>query len=395
MIFLIIAANTKMNIKYLILAIALISLNGLYAQTIPFDTVNWTFEGNGVIPEYFEGQKSLYLKSSAAVLENAEFLNGIIEFDIYLKDLWTFSGFFFRMKDDLNYEELYFRPHQSGKPDAFQYCPRTNGKANWQLYHDQHKGVFTGDKAYYPKYGLMGFNGNLDYRFDRWMHVKLVVAGDQAELYFDNSNKPDYYIHELKMGQNRGPVGFYTGVGGVHFANFQLTENENQKLMTHPDLPELKEEDRIKTWKVSNAFSETDIKDVNHLEAGFLDRLKWKELESEANGVSNLSMMAIASIDSNTVLAALEIIADEEILHPFTFGYSDRVKVFCNGQAIYSGNNGYRSRDYRYLGTIGYFDTVYLPLKEGLNRIYFAVSESFGGWGIMGKTERGKIEIKE
>ena len=39
--------------------------------------------------------------------------------------------------------------------------------------------------------------------------------------------------------------------------------------------------------------------------------------------------------------------------------------------------------DYRYLGTIGLFDTVYLPLHPDVNEIWFALGEAFGGWGIM------------
>ena len=61
--------------------------------------------------------------------------------------------------------------------------------------------------------------------------------------------------------------------------------------------------------------------------------------------------------------------------------------MFFNDKLFYSGNNTYRTRDYRYLGSIGYFDEVYLPLKAGRNEIIMAVSESFGGWGIMAKLE--------
>jgi len=70
-----------------------------------------------------------------------------------------------------------------------------------------------------------------------------------------------------------------------------------------------------------------------------------------------------------------------------SFGYSDRVRVYLNGQLIYAGNNGYGSRDYRYLGTIGYFDQLRLPLRAGFNELWFAVSESFGGWGIMARID--------
>jgi hypothetical protein len=49
------------------------------------------------------------------------------------------------------------------------------------------------------------------------------------------------------------------------------------------------------------------------------------------------------------------------------------------------GDHSYRSRDYRNLGTIGWFDGVVLPLKKGDNEIRIAVAEGFGGWGIMGR----------
>lgn len=52
---------------------------------------------------------------------------------------------------------------------------------------------------------------------------------------------------------------------------------------------------------------------------------------------------------------------------------------------ICRGNNGYQTRDYRYLGTIGLFDTLALKVKGGDNELWIAVSEDFGGWGIMGR----------
>ena len=36
-----------------------------------------------------------------------------------------------------------------------------------------------------------------------------------------------------------------------------------------------------------------------------------------------------------------------------------------NGMPLYRGDDSYRSRDYRFLGSIGWFDTVYLPLQAG------------------------------
>ena len=62
---------------------------------------------------------------------------------------------------------------------------------------------------------------------------------------------------------------------------------------------------------------------------------------------------------------------------------------------MYGGSNLYRSRDYRYLGTIGYFDELYLPLQRGKNELWLAVSEDFGGWGIQAMFEdMAGIEVR-
>jgi hypothetical protein len=50
-------------------------------------------------------------------------------------------------------------------------------------------------------------------------------------------------------------------------------------------------------------------------------------------------------------------------------------------------DDNYQSRDYRFLGSIGYFDTLYLPLTQGANELLLAVSEDQGGWGVQAKLE--------
>jgi hypothetical protein len=66
-------------------------------------------------------------------------------------------------------------------------------------------------------------------------------------------------------------------------------------------------------------------------------------------------------------------------------GFSDRAVVYLNGQPLYAGRDDYRTRDYRFLGSIGWWDTIYLPLREGDNELVIAVSETFGGWGVMAR----------
>jgi len=148
-------------------------------------------------------------------------------------------------------------------------------------------------------------------------------------------------------------------------------------------------------WQVSNSFKEDVLKDKNMLDASLVNKLSWKKLSIENGGFANLARLSPVT-DSNTVIAKITIASDKDQVKKLDIGYSDRVKAFCNGQAIYSGNNSFRTRDYRYLGTIGYFDTIYLPLKKGENIIMLAVSETFGGWGVMGKWENMEgIQVKE
>ena len=63
---------------------------------------------------------------------------------------------------------------------------------------------------------------------------------------------------------------------------------------------------------------------------------------------------------------------------------------YLNGRLLFRGDDPARSRDYRFLGSIGYWDALYLPLREGDNEILLAVSEDhedLGGWGVQAKLE--------
>jgi hypothetical protein len=44
-------------------------------------------------------------------------------------------------------------------------------------------------------------------------------------------------------------------------------------------------------------------------------------------------------------------------IHAMHLGFSDRAVVYLNGPRS-AGDDSYRSRDYRFLGSIGWYDTV-------------------------------------
>ena len=79
------------------------------------------------------------------------------------------------------------------------------------------------------------------------------------------------------------------------------------------------------------------------------------------------------------------VTTDGDRLARLELGFSDRVVVYLNGRPVYRGDATYRARDYRFLGSIGYHDAVYLLLREGENQLVLGVAEDFGGWGIQAR----------
>ena len=144
----------------------------------------------------------------------------------------------------------------------------------------------------------------------------------------------------------------------------------------------------IPKWSISDAFDEKMLNDYSKLSSLIKNR-KWiGSIEVEENNAANISWVAKRpSAGLNTVFAKITIESDKDQVKLFEFGYSDRVVAILNHKTIYKGTNQYRSRDYRYLGTVGLFDAIFLNLKKGKNTLLFAVSETFGGWGITGKFE--------
>ena len=383
----------KLQTLSAIVFLSSILTRGYGQNIISFSDKRWKIEAAGQMVEFYKGYECLYLKAGTATLPDVQFLNGIIEFDICLTEQVSFSGFFFRQTSPGNYEWLYFRAQQSGNPDAYQYTPVFNGDPAWQLYHDQFDGVNDGFIHWKATGPLNGYNCVIDYPFEHWAHVKLLVKNDKAELYFDN--KFIGSIHKLLQEQRAGAIGVSSSIAAMRFANFSFTSTDNVVLKNNENAITNIPVNSITQWQVSNPFKEDLLKDKNIPDASFVNKLKWTKLSIENGGFANLARLYPVT-DSNTVFAKITVVSDKDQVKKLDIGYSDRVKAFCNGQAIYSGNNSFRTRDYRYLGTIGYFDAIYLPLKKGENTIMLAVSETFGGWGVMAKWENMEgIKLQE
>jgi hypothetical protein len=77
-------------------------------------------------------------------------------------------------------------------------------------------------------------------------------------------------------------------------------------------------------------------------------------------------------------------------------GFSDIATVFLNGRPITRLDASYSYDTPRREGLIGFDQaTVYLPLAAGDNELSIVVSDSFGGWGVMGRfPDRDGLKIE-
>ncbi|MCP4157439.1 MAG: hypothetical protein GY757_57545 [bacterium] len=346
-------------------AIFLLTPLFINAEVVPFDSPQWVIDKeNGHIEEYM-GKKSLFLKKGIVYIKDAAFTDGIIEFDMVFSNKRGFSGAVFRMQDLENFEKFYLRAHQSGNPDALQYTPVFNGMSGWQLY--------SGD----------GFSAKHTHQFDRWFHVKLVVSGKKAELYIGDGKEPVLVMNELKMKPKPGAVGLKVNLAPAHFSNFSYTKIENPVFMSKAKPSPAIEKGTVMSWMISDAFDGNEIKGkVSHDAHQGIQELSWHKLACETSGLANIARVSKITRIKNTAYAKIIIESGKQQIKEFSFGFSDAVKVYLNNRLLYAGSDVFRSRDYRFLGTIGYFDRLYLPLEKGKNELIIAVSESFGGWGI-------------
>ncbi len=335
-------------------------------KAIKFDGDTLEFAGKKIhkLAPYL-GRDALYLDGTTVNFKSVSFTNGIIEYDVAMANTRVFARVSFRVQDPGNREDFYMRAHQSGKADSTQYQPVYNNHGAWQLYAGP------------------GFTSTVTYPFDQWQHVKLVIKDRRMDVYID-SDQPVLQVARLRRDVAPGWVSLGAGIGAAHFANLQVTEMQDPPILAMEseavvDTPK----GMITQWQI-NGPAYAEIKgDKDRLTLDDSIETDWRMARTEASGLLNLAPFGTSNRQKDTLMARTVINADQAGVQKISFGYSDRVRVYANGVLLYSGDNSFRSRDFRYLGTIGLFDHVYVPLKAGENHIVFEVTDRLGGWGLM------------
>ena len=282
----------------------------------------------------------------------------------------NFPGFVVRMQDPKNAELFYVRPHQSGNPDATQYTPVFNGQAGWQLYYGE------------------GYGGAFPFKFNEWHHIKIELHGLQAEFYIDDTLV--IKVKELLTGWKSGKIAVTAEGAPLRVANVQYTIKQGSTPTPTP-VPANGTGGVVTKWQISNVVNRRLFEKQYQLTPDIKKKLIWTTQTSEPSGTLNLARFGKLVDTANTMVAKMIIESTTEQVKELSFGFSDFVTVYLNDKALYYGADNFMSRDYRFLGTIGYFDKLFLPLKKGTNELWFVVSENFGGWGVKAKFENMEI----
>jgi len=327
---------------------------------VPFASERWSRTGVAARTVEHLGRPALRLEDGLLWLPDAAFLHGEVRFDIAFSGERGFVGAAFRIQDPLELEHFYLRPHQSGQPDSCQYTPVFHGSSAWQL--------------------LPEAAATIEYAFDRWTRVRLVVWEDVLQVFVD-SEEPQL-VTRLCRDPRAGGLGIRVpgNFAPAHFSDFRyrhLGSRPPGAVLAATASPA----HTVPVWEVSDGFAEARLQRPD-LPKSLLGELRWSALETEPNGVLNLARLQGVSPAADTCFARLELHAARPAIVAIDFGFSDRVKVYQERALIFEGDDGYRSRDHRFLGTIGRYDRLTLRLRAGRNEVLFAVSESFGGWGL-------------
>jgi hypothetical protein len=321
---------------------------------IQLDSDRWDWRTARPVPAAHLGRECFRVECPLATVNDLEPTDGTIELELAVGPERGFPGVVWRLRDDENYESFFVRPHQVGNPDAIQYTPVFNDISSWQLYH--------GD----------GFWAPVAFPIGEWFSIRVVFAGTRADVFVADEHA--LRVRELKLPTGAGRIGIATGGAAIHVARFSY----DPAAPLEPAPPPLASVDGIvPAWDVSDPFPEEEL-DLSAPRT-------WTQLAAEPTGLANLARVSGIRDGRNTVLARSTIRSDRATTALLEFGFSDRAVVHLNGRPLYRGDAGYRSRDYRFLGSIGWWDTLYLPLAAGNNELVVAVSEDFGGWGVQAR----------
>lgn len=316
--------------------------------------------------------------AGVAVLRDTLFRDGVIEVDLAVTGAPGYPGILFRMQSDGDYERIYLRPHRAGRyPDAIHYAPSFHGVTGWQLYFGE------------------GYTAAVQLPPGEWIHLRLEFTGSQGRLFVGNAPAPALTMDHLARDPAAGGVGLMCAPdGSSYFSDFHC--HRDSSLIFSPPRPVDIPPGMIRNWEISRAYKLGRVDRRKPYTEQDLGNLAWTPTEAEPNGrIDFCRRVARPQGEQSTpdlLFARTSIRSEHEEARPLLIGYSDAVSLFLNDRLLFTGRSAYRQRDPSFLGIMGLFDEVSLPLRKGDNELVACVAESFGGWGLMCQDGSARVQ---
>jgi len=334
------------------------------ADVVGFESDHWDLAGARVAEHL--GRQALM---GSATLRDVEFSDGVIEFDVAVTGARSYPGVTFRTQPDGSWERFYIRPHRAGSvppplyPDVLQYVPAFHRVDSWQLYNGE------------------GCTAPATIPREQWFHVRIEVAGSQARVFVGDSTREALTIHHLAHGRRAGGIGLMGPAdGSAWFSDFSWRPDTSLRLDPPPftdAAPGI-----LREWRVSRPFPALSLDLEKTPEQQGLGDPGWQVLTAAPDGLVDIARLHPRSGTPDAVFARTILRAERERTFKLNLGYSDIVSVFLNGRLVFTGDSRYMGRDPSFLGIVGFFDTILLPLRKGENELLLAVAEVSGGWGF-------------
>lgn len=337
---------------------------GFGQNIVEFSPQNWQ-----VVNGRFDTIAGRRAFAGTALVKDVEFLNGTIEWDIWVTGGRSYAGILFRLHDNGDYEDFYIRPHKGNglNADAFQYTPVFHNISCWQLFHGK------------------GYTREAVIPAEEWLHFKMVVKDQVAIVSMTGENEVTMVMETLELDVLKGGFGVKSPVdGSAWFSGFKYSHEADSNVFP-PESPEKPETPGIiKDWKLSQSFPNNIVDQYASVDQ--MGEIAWIDAKAGRDGLVNVTELVRRDpVQPGWVYAKTIIESESDGYKRYIFGYSDYITVFINGQPLFSGINGFTTRDPGYAGLIGYYDEVFLPVKKGSNELTLLIGEQFGGCGFMMK----------
>jgi hypothetical protein len=352
---------------------------------IPMEPFYWEYDSSTT--EFVNYKNTSVVKGKngngfQVFLKNQNFVNGTIEFDVELSGM-GFPGINFRMSEDRkNGENFYIRSFGPVLPETrttLQYAAIIGGVSIWDLSDEYQAGAIIHQ--------------------NKWNHVKLVVSGKQMWAYVNDMNKPALVVPELEGWRDSGGISLS---GNVIFSNLVIKPAVTGSLNPLAGYASTYSDTRyLRNWMVSPEKDFPFGRDLIIPLPSMFGKLKasdlpdsstqWTHIKAESRGIVNLTRIYGMRDNDTRRITWLKtaMYSDKAQERTLSFGFSDEVWIFLNGQILYADKNYFGTPQQKQPAGRCTIEnaSIKLSLLEGKNEIMIALANYFYGWGIVARLD--------